>query len=111
MSNEISCHSKKSYFTEVHAKSIAQKILEERGQKLRVYACDYCLCFHLTKSELKEYITFCRITNGRKLYDLKYITSSSHLSAKELAYDKWKKDHRIKNISLAWISVFRLEDL
>lgn len=43
-----SCHRKKRYWTEGFASAVAQRVLEKRGVRVRVYRCSFCLGFHLT---------------------------------------------------------------
>lgn len=45
------CFKKKRYSTENFAQKIANKIKWKRNVKLRVYFCDLCGGFHLTKKD------------------------------------------------------------
>lgn len=50
MPNESQCFKKRSYMSMEHAYRMKEKILKERGVQLRMYKCDYCYCYHLTKN-------------------------------------------------------------
>lgn len=50
------CIRKKRYRTEGIAEQVAEKVLRERGAKVRAYYCPVCLGWHLTRkyTEQKE---------------------------------------------------------
>ena len=43
------CLRKRRYHTAEYARTIAQRVREQRGVELRVYHCSLCDGFHLTK--------------------------------------------------------------
>lgn len=49
-----SCIRKKRYRTEGKAKSVAEKVLNERGVELHCYYCTQCAGYHLTSRPPKN---------------------------------------------------------
>ena len=49
-----SCVRKKRYSSEGYAKSVAEKVLNERGIKLHCYYCTKCAGYHLTSRPPKN---------------------------------------------------------
>lgn len=45
------CIAKRVYFSEEFALKVAKRIKKERGDSLRVYWCNQCTAFHLTKKD------------------------------------------------------------
>lgn len=45
------CHRKKRYWTEGFALAVKKRVEGKRAVKLRVYACPFCLGFHLARTK------------------------------------------------------------
>lgn len=48
LKNEKMCRSKRLYWSEGAARSVADRATAKRGVALRVYKCPYCFQYHLT---------------------------------------------------------------